>query len=495
MLFDLGRFQSIESPMSEASSSPTILWFRQDLRLNANPILEAALKAKRPFIPVFIWDLKDTRGAASCWWLHHSLKSLDESLRSIGSRLIFRIGDPLEELQHVLKETKAQSIHWNRLYEPNHIARDKKIKAALQDADVEVHSHNGSLLIEPWNIKNKSGEPYKVFTPFWKELQRSYKPSTPRYRVPSAVTPVKKWPKTKKLKDLGLLPAHPWHKKLGKHWQPGEQMALKALKTFAQDAIGDYKTARDLPAERGTSRLSPHLHFGEISPAQIWDFVQNETFFKRGSSPQGSETFLKEVGWREFSYNLLYHFPKTPKEPLSPKFKNFPWKRSAKNLKAWQQGLTGYPIVDAGMRELWETGWMHNRVRMIVASFLIKDLFIDWRKGADWFWDTLVDADLANNTQGWQWTAGCGADAAPYFRVFNPILQGEKFDVDGAYVKKWVPELAELPAKWVHRPFEAPSEVLDTIKFILDEDYPRPLVDHAEARQRALEIWNDIKSL
>lgn len=472
----------------------SLVWHRLDLRLADNPALAAAA-ARGIVIPVFIQAPEEeapwAAGGASSWWLHQSLAALDESLRAMGSRLILRRGPTLAALQALIKETGATAVFWNRRYEPAVTARDTEIKAALRDAGLLVESFNGALLHEPWTVQNKSGKPFQVFTPFWKHCLTKPDP-TPPTPTPEQLAPPERWPKSVTLVELGLEPKIDWAKGMRATWQPGEGGASKMLRGFLSNAFADYTDKRNRPDLRGTSRLSPHLHFGEITPRQIWQAV------RRHAEPQGATTwrtsqFLTEVGWREFAHHLLHHFPQTPTEPLREDFKKFPWRKDAAFLQAWQRGQTGYPIVDAGMRELWATGWMHNRVRMIVASFLVKDLLLSWRAGAAWFWDTLVDADLAQNTLGWQWTAGCGADAAPYFRVFNPVSQGEKFDPRGDYVRKWCPELARLPDAWLHQPDKAPGDVLARAGVELGRNYPEPMVSHAIAREVALEAFARLK--
>ncbi len=470
--------------------SASLLWFRIDLRLADNPALHAAI-ASGAVIPVFIWDPKSEEpwrpGGASNWWLHQSLAALDESLRKLGSRLIIRSGVLLETLHALAKETGAESVMWNRRYEPAVIARDAGIKKSLAEAGIQAESFCGALLHEPWTVENKSAKPFQVFTPFWKNCLTKPDPEEP-LPAPTLIPAPAKWPDSLALAELGLEPEINWAGGMRDAWTPGEASAQKRLAGFLGNAAARYGAARDIPGIEGTSRLSPHLHFGEISPRQIWHAARES-----GLPGWRESRYITEVGWREFAHHLLYHFPRTPTEPLRPEFARFPWRENEAALRAWQRGQTGYPIVDAGMRELWATGWMHNRVRMIVASFLVKDLLISWTEGAWWFWDTLVDADLAQNTLGWQWTAGCGADAAPYFRVFNPCSQGEKFDGDGAYVRRWCPELARVPQEWLHRPWEAPAETLAAAGVVLGRNYPRPIVDHAAARDFALKAFASLK--
>jgi len=477
-------------------TAPSLVWFRQDLRLHDNPALQAAIERGGPVIPVFIRSVEEAGawrpGEASDWWLHQSLQELNRSLQATGSRLILRTGTSLTELLRLVKETGADAVFWNRVYEPAAIARDKQVKPALRQAGLAAESFNGTLLMEPWEVQTGEGRPYQVFTAFWKSCLAKPAPTTP-LPAPSKLRAPESWPTTVPLESLHLEATRPWIQGLKAAWQPGTISALRQLNTFVEAAVLDYETARDRPAEIGTSRLSSHLHFGEISPRMIWHTVQSRFPNLTESHDSNPRTYLKEIGWREFAYHLLYHFPATTDQPLRPEFARFPWEDNPQFLKAWQRGRTGYPIVDAGMRELWATGWMHNRVRMIVASFLVKDLRLHWRHGAAWFWDTLVDADLAANTLGWQWSAGCGADAAPYFRVFNPTLQSEKFDPDGHYLRKWIPELKSLPTRWLHAPWMAPQPTLHAASITLGRTYPNPIVDHKVARIRALEAFEKIK--
>lgn len=468
--------------------SIALVWFRQDLRSIDNPALSAACANHTQVIPLFIADQHIAQlGGAQRWWLHHSLDALDKSLQEHGLILCLRRGDALEHLSQLINEHKIDEVYWNRCYELETIKRDRHIKTVLQQQEIMVHSSNGYLLNEPWTIKNKSGEYFKVFTPYWKHCLRQITIPAPHLISKQLTSPKIK---SDNLADWQLLPTKPnWAKGFSKHWQPGELGAKNKLKLFLKEHLEDYSKARDFPAQDATSKLSPHLHFGEISPWHIWRVIAD---FKQdpACNLRTADRFLWELGWREFSYHLLYHYPSLPKNNFRQEFDHFTWEKNDQHLHAWQQGLTGYPIVDAGMRELWQTGYMHNRVRMIVASFLCKDLLIDWRKGAEWFMDTLFDADLASNSLNWQWVAGSGVDAAPYFRIFNPVLQGEKFDATGDYVRKWLPELSKVSNKWLHKPWAAPAEQLD---IILGKDYPYPIVDHAEARKLALEIYHHLK--
>ena len=468
---------------------PAILWLRQDLRLADHPALAAAIAHGGPVMPVFIWSPEEEGawppGAASRWWLQHSLASLAASLEKRGSRLIVCRGPSERTILELVKQTKADAVFWSRRYELTAIERDTRIKRTLQDAGLIAESFNSALLHEPWNVLTQQRQPYQVFTPFWKTCLARETPAEPLPTPRKLVAP-DKWPHSLALDELELLPSISWDSGMREAWTPGEAGAAANLKRFLAAGLADYDEGRDRPAMAAVSQLSPYLHFGELSPRQVWHAVAARAAEQQGRIAKPAETYLKELGWREFAYHLLFHFPRTTDAPLREKFARFPWRHDAKVLRAWQRGRTGYPLVDAGMRQLWTTGWMHNRVRMIVASFLVKHLLIPWQSGAKWFWDTLVDADLASNTLGWQWTAGCGADAAPYFRIFNPVSQGEKFDAAGGYIRRWVPELAKLDEKWIHRPWDAPADVLQTAGVQLGKTYPKRIVDHDEARRRAL---------
>jgi deoxyribodipyrimidine photo-lyase len=468
---------------------PVLLWLRQDLRLADHPALCAAVESGAPVIPVFLWapweEAEWAPGAASRWWLHESLQSLRADLEQRGSRLILRrvASDSLATLRELLQETGARAVFWSRRYEPQLIARDRRIKEALRADGLDARSFNAALLIEPWDVRNKSGRPFQVFTPFWKHVSATCTAPEP-LPAPTTLPAPRDWPASAPLEELELMPRIPWHEGMARDWQPGEAPAARQLAAFLDDGVEGYSEGRNLPATRGTSRLSPHLHFGEISPRQIW----------HAARPWRGGQFMAEIGWREFAHHLLYHFPHTPGEPLRAEYSRFPWADDAAQLEAWRRGRTGVPLVDAGMRELWTTGWMHNRVRMVVGSFLVKNLRLHWLEGARWFWDTLVDADLAANTLGWQWTAGCGADAAPYFRVFNPVSQGLKFDPTGDYVRRWVPELARLSGGDIHAPWEARPETLQRAGIVLGRDYPLPIVDLKRSREAALTAWQTLRA-
>lgn len=479
------------------SIAPALVWFRLDLRLQDNPALNAALARGGPVIPVYILDAaaegRWAPGAASRWWLHHSLAALGGELASRGSRLILTRGDAREVLHDLARTTGAGAIYWNDRDEPAPVARDRRMRSRFIAAGLKVKTFNGSLLFEPLGVANQAGKPFQVFTPFWRHC-RTLPVAKPRRLRAARLPPPARWPRSLELAAFGLLRGMKWEAGLAEAWHPGEAGAHRQLRRFIRRGLEAYATGRDQPHADGTSRVSPHLHFGEISPRQVWAAMRVAARQAGGFPPgRGALVFWSEIGWREFASHLLHHFPHTPEQPLRPEFSAFPWARDPAALRAWQQGRTGFPIVDAGMRQLWRTGWMHNRVRMIVASFLVKDLRIPWQTGARWFWDTLVDADLASNTLGWQWTAGCGADAAPYFRVFNPVLQGRKFDPGGDYVRRWVPELAKLPSRHIHSPWEAPPAALAAAGVRPGDTYPRPMVDHRIARHIALAAYQRMK--
>ena len=472
------------------SQKTTLVWLREDLRLEDNPALSHAA-SRGAVLPIYFYP--DGMGAASHWWLHHSLKALQSRFDSAGAPLLLLDGDPATKIPEIAEQTGADLVVWNRVYSPAGIESGKKLKQRLGDIQVNTQSFNANLLIEPSKILTKQETPFKVFTPFWRQCQQHITSQTV-LSAPESLTGVTHDLVTKTLDDWDLLPSQPnWATGFEEVWHPGEQGAASRWTTFLESTVDKYKDGRDLPAKQLTSMLSPHLTFGEISVRQLWLEMQEAMATSEVSSDNGAK-FLAEIGWREFSRYLLFHFPSIESEPFNDKFEDFPWQSPESHLTAWQQGKTGYPIVDAGMRELWRTGYMHNRVRMICASFLTKHLLIHWQNGADWFWDTLVDADLANNTASWQWVAGCGADAAPYFRIFNPVLQGEKFDKQGDYVRRWVPELANLPDKYLHQPWAAKQDVLMDANVVLGKDYPKPIVDHATARQAALDAYEQIKS-
>lgn len=471
--------------------------FREDLRLADNPALEAAIDKGRPIICVFIHDdVSDgswAAGGARKWWLHHSIKSLSSDIEKLGGRLVLLRGVQENLVPEIVENTGVANVFWTRRYGPKQIEIDKRVKLELEAKGVNVTSINGRLLYEPWHIRTDSGQPYRVFTPFWKAMKRR---GNVRKKIekPSSFKWAEHSLKSLELDALNLLPDSPdWAEDFSLYWKPGEKGAQSRLERFIEEAAACYRDNRNRPDKPGTSGLSPHLQHGEISPIQIWHAIRFAV--EAGRIPEDqADVFLSEIAWREFSYVLLFHNPDMLTKEINPKFSAFPWQSNATALKAWQTGRTGYPIVDAGMRELWKTGWMHNRVRMIVGSFLVKHLLTDWRDGMAWFWDTLLDADIAANTAGWQWIAGCGADAAPYFRVFNPILQGEKFDPDGTYIKMHVPELRDLPIEYLNTPWQAPEPVLEKAGIVLGFDYPKPIVDHKKGREAALAAYREIRS-
>jgi deoxyribodipyrimidine photo-lyase len=445
-------------------------------------------------VPVYILDETCPShfklGSASKWWLQQSLEKLNVSLEE---KLHIQKGDPLALLIDWVKQHKITQVVWNRCYEPWQISRDTKIKQALIDLGIEVKSFNGHLLWEPWQVLKKDETPYRVFTPYYRKGCLS-KPA-PRIPTPKPDNLSIQYTDEQNhgLATLNLMPSINWYQQMAEQWQPGEQGAADRLAEFVSQKVNQYKAKRDFPDLEATSGLGAHLHFGEISVHQVWYSAIDAC--NGNTEDPGLDCFLSELGWREFSHYLLYHFPTIPKENFSPKFSHFPWRKDDQALKAWQQGNTGIPMVDAGMRQLWQTGTMHNRVRMLVGSFLVKNLLIDWRSGERWFWDCLLDADLAANSASWQWVAGTGADAAPYFRIFNPVTQGEKFDKSGDYVRSYCPELSELPDKYIHAPWDAPQEILNQAKVVLGENYPKPIVDLKASRQRALDALQQNKAL
>jgi deoxyribodipyrimidine photo-lyase len=463
------------------------VWLRNDLRLTDNPAFAAT--EGHPVVPLYVWSPEEEGawppGAATRRWLERSLHALDASLRGIGSRLIVRTGPSARALEAVIRETGACAVHWNARHEPGALERDAGIAAEMSRLGCRVRTFTGSTLVAPGALLTSSGRPYQVFTPFCRALLAHMARNAPSPPAALRLPPPNPWPASDTIASLSLEASAHGDPHWQQEWAPGESGAQEQLTALLADRVGVYADRRDRPGILGTSRLSPHLRFGEIGPAQVW----------RAASPlPGGEAFLRQLAWREFAHHLLHHFPHTGSEPLRREFSAFAWRDEAVALDRWSRGLTGFPIVDAGMRQLRSIGWMHNRVRMIVASFLTKDLLIPWQAGAQWFWETLVDADLANNTLGWQWTAGCGADAAPYFRILSPVAQGMRFDPDGAYVRRWAPELARLPDAWIHRPWDAPESVLTEAGVRLGNTYPMPIVDHAEARERALDAFRALRT-
>jgi deoxyribodipyrimidine photo-lyase len=477
------------------ADAPIIVWFRNDLRLGDHPALKAAIDANGPVLSLFVLDEEAPGawkpGGASRWWMHCSLARLGESLQEKGCQLVLRRGRTVDVIAGLAEEVGAEMVVCSRSFEPWAGKLEGEVHRHLAEDGRQLRRFVGTLLHDPDTLLTKSGGPYKVFSPFWRAL--AAEPQREPLRAPPHFKTFDASVDTEVLEDWALLPTKPdWAGGLRETWMPGEEGARERLNRFLDEAINDYADGRNVPGVECTSRLSPHLHRGEISPAYIWHRV-NARVAEGSVSQKSAEVFLSEIAWREFSYHLLYHFPSLPTAPFREKFAAFPWADAPEHLAAWQKGQTGYPIVDAGMRELWHTGWMHNRVRMIVASFLTKHLLVPWQVGEAWFWDTLVDADLASNSASWQWVAGSGADAAPYFRIFNPILQGEKFDTDGAYVRRWVPEVAGLPDSKLHAPWTASEKILKDAGIELGTDYPLPIVDHGEARDRAMAAYEDIK--
>ena len=442
---------------------PVILWFRRNLRLADNAALQAAVESGRPIIPLYIHDSQDV-GGASRWWLRHSLFSLDRDLRKCGSSLLLRSGSPRRVLAEISAQTGAHTLYYARRYEPLSILQEREISDVLEDR-LAIEAYDDSYLHNPDTVMTKVGAPYRVFTAFWKTAMAMGEPGLPG-PAPTSVAVPDRLPESLSIDDLGLVSISPSRARSYEEvWVPGEAAGLQRVDDV-EPLLRNYASYRDRPDFDATTRLSPYLCFGEVSVRQVWHAVRRMEMIPGSSA--GGEALLRQLYWRDFSHYLLSHFPDLPDKPLRREFENFPWSTDESLLRAWQDGMTGYPIVDAGMRQLRETGWMHNRVRMITASFLVKDLLVPWQAGAEWFSDSLVDADLANNSASWQWVAGCGSDAAPYFRIFNPSLQAEKFDPTGSYVRRWVPDVAE-------------------------SSYPAPIVDHGDARRIALDGYRLIR--
>jgi deoxyribodipyrimidine photo-lyase len=504
--------------MPPTVAPPTILWLRRDLRLGDNPALLAAAEAARErgggLLPVYVWEPPRRRawapGGAARWWLWRSLRALDADLRRLGSRLFVDRGDPVGVVAALATETGACTVVWASGLEPDEVAGDRALEAALHAKGVDaVVAPQVNLLADPLAVLTRDGRPYRVFTPFWRARLAGPGPGAP-LPAPEALPAAPLHPPGVSLAELEAEALRPWSAGFVEMWTPGERGARGRLDVFLDGPLGAYATDRDRPDLEGSSRLSPHLRWGELTARQVWHAVggaleesgldleaavgQPSWDEEQAPGPRRSAgAFLRQLGWREFGHHLLTAFPRTVARPLHERFERFPWRDDPAALEAWKRGRTGHPIVDAAMRELWTTGWMHNRTRMLAASFLVKDLLVPWQTGAIWFWDTLVDADLANNTLGWQWVAGCGADAAPYFRVFNPATQGRRFDPDGAYVRRWVPELGGLRAEQVQAPWLAPAGALVDAGVVLGESYPAPIVDHGEARVRALGAYEMVR--
>lgn len=471
----------------------TLFWFRQDLRLSDNPGLWDAAQ-KGDVLPIYILDDQSAgeykMGSASRWWLHTSLDTLNQSL---DNKLNYYVGKAQDIFAHLLKNHSINAVHWNRCYEPWRIQNDHDIKTLLEANGVACETFNSSLLKEPWEVLKDDGEPYKVFTAFYKKAQYQSLALKPLLKKPKTLTLVQDHTNKNTLNDLDLLSHGLWESKIAPFWKIGELAAQKKCLKFIKTNLLGYQVNRDYPSKPATSRLSPHLHFGEISPYQVFYCAHSQS--NPIANTADKTCFIKELAWREFSYYLLYHFPELPRQNFQSQFNDFPWEAHPHWLEAWQKGQTGYPIIDAGMRELWQTGYMHNRVRMIVGSFLIKNCLLHWHHGEAWFWDCLVDADLASNSASWQWVAGSGADAAPYFRIFNPVTQGEKFDTNGEYTRHFVPELKALPDRYLFKPWEAPVDVLKAAGVTLGVHYPKPIIDLKASREKAMEAYRIMKSL
>ncbi len=479
---------------ARAPAGTALVWFRRDLRLTDNPALAAAARSGLAVVPVFILETEPpvrAPGAASLWWLDKSLTTLAAALTAKGSRLILRRGDPRDLLPALASDTGARLLTWNADWQPAMRERDAGLAADLRSATLDVQTFNAGLLLEPEAIRTKTGGAYGVFTPFWRAA-RSQVGHPKLEPAPKTLAAPKAWPASEQLAAWGLHPAKPdWSQGFG-DWTPGEAGAGAALERLLDERLGDYSRARDRPAEGGSSQLSPHLAWGEIGPRQIYCAVESRAAPHPELASQ-ADKFLSELAWREFNYGILNARGDLATRNVKRAFDAMAWRAAPLDLQAWKRGRTGYPVVDAGMRQLWRVGWMHNRVRLITASFLVKHLLIDWREGERWFWDTLVDADPANNPANWQWIAGSGADASPFFRIFNPVIQGEKFDPQGAYVRRWVPELARLPDRYIHAPWTAPGDVLKAAGVTLGRTYPKPIVDHALARVRALDALKAVR--
>jgi len=474
---------------------PALVLFRNDLRVADNGALWAASQTDKPVLAVYIHGEEGkgfrAHGGASLWWRHHSLKALDTKLRNLGIRFVLQRGTTRRIVDELIERTGADAVFWNRRYEPACVTADTAMKGALRERGVRAESFDGELLHEPSKLLTGAGSFYKVYTPFWKSLTSGPDPRDP-IDPPTSLAAYSGKVFSIRLDDLVPLPAKPdWAGGMRESWMPGEDGAQALLDEFLKDGLDGYADGRDFPGRSATSRLSPHLAHGEITPHQLFAALRER---KIAASGDDVAKFRKEIAWREFCRHLLFHNPNLHDRNVQPSFDAFPWVTDETALRAWQRGMTGYPIVDAGMRELWHTGTMHNRVRMIAASFLTKHLMMDWREGERWFWDTLVDADPGSNPANWQWVAGSGADAAPYFRIFNPTLQGQKFDPDGVYVRRFVPELAALPDRYLHTPWDAPKSVLSDAGVTLGETYPTPIVDHARARARALAAYRSIRN-
>jgi deoxyribodipyrimidine photo-lyase len=472
-----------------------LLWFRDDLRLADHAALCAAAAAGAPLFACYVLDEAGgagVAGAASRWWLHGSLVALQRQIAERRGTLLLRRGSAARVLAELVEATGAEHVHCSKSYDPAGRATEDEVRRQLARRAALLTVHAGRLLFDPEQIRTGTGGPFKVFTAFWKACLAAEPPGPPR-RVPTGLRFARAALETDELKDWRLSPGAPdWAAGLRERWSPGEDAARAGFDAFLAAGLEHYPGGRNRPDRAGTSRLSPHLHYGELSPRSVWAAVRRAGADPRRSA--GAAALLRELGWREFAQHLLWHWPDFATTSFRPQFRRFPWRDDPEALASWQRGRTGYPLVDAGMRELWHTGWMHNRVRMVAGSFLVKHLLIPWQRGAAWFWDTLVDADLANNAAGWQWVAGSGADAAPYFRVFNPVLQAKRFDPEGDYIRQWVPELARLPVPFIHEPSAAPVEVLRAARVDLGSSYPLPIVEHRAGRARALAAYASVKA-
>jgi deoxyribodipyrimidine photo-lyase len=481
-----------------ASVRATVVWLRRDLRLSDNPALSAAVARGGPVVVAWVHapgeEGEAAPGAAARVFLHGALQSLSDALSGRGTRLVLRRGPTIKTLIDLARESGADAVYANRVFDPPFLARDERVVSALRGNGLEARLFEDDLLFPPDAIRTAGGGPFRVFTPFWRRIASMSPPGDP-LPAPQRLPPPPPPHPNRPVPQQRLLPAVPWDEGIRAAWSPGEEGALDRLSRFLDGPMTSYPEDRERPDREGTSRLSPYLHFGCVGARQAWRAVQARAAADAAAGAvRGADAYRRQLAWREFARHLLVRFPETVHSPLRPEFAAFPFRDDPDALVAWQRGRTGYPLVDAGMRQLWATGWMHNRVRMVAASFLVKHLLLPWWKGAAWFLDTLVDADLANNTFGWQWTAGCGADAAPWFRIFHPVLQGEKFDPRGDYVRKWVPELSRLPGRWIHRPWEAPAKVLSEAGVTPGTTYPRPAVDHAAARARALAALSVVRA-
>ena len=486
--------------MAPTRSAPCIVWFREDLRISDHPALHAASRSGAPIVCLYILENPEAGetgsrpfGSASRWWLAQSLRSLQGRLSELGSQLILRSGTPARIVPELARRIGAETVFWNDIAQAPALAMADRLEEELRAQEIVSRRFAGDLLAEPAALRTRDGRGFRVFTPFWRRLQSDIRPADP-LPAPEKLSAVSAELVSDRLEDWGLEPTRPdWAAPLRETWTPGETAAQARLDAFLEETVNGYAGGRDLPGHDHTSGLSPHLRFGEVSPRQIWHAARFAAA-ERPAVTTGIDKFLSELGWREFCRHLLHDRPDLADRNIDSSFDAFPWQRDEAALQRWQRGQTGYPLVDAGMRQLWYSGVMHNRVRMVVASFLVKHLLIDWREGERWFWDTLVDADPGSNPANWQWVAGCGADAAPYFRIFNPILQGEKFDPDGAYVRRWVPELTQLSPRFIHRPWEAPAMELHACGIELGTTYPRPIADHAKARERALQAYAGLRA-